>query len=379
MTFELTQEQAAIQAMAKDFAEKVVAPLAAETDKTGKFPADTFKQLAEQGLLTVNIPEEYGGAGLDDLCKVLSLIEISKACGSTGEIYAVQCLVDDILMKFGTEEQKQKYLGIAAEGKVGAFALTEPGAGSDAAGVKTKAVLDGNEYVINGSKCFTSNMGKNEGEFVIVIALTQPELGTKGFSAIIVDKGTPGFTIGKTEDKLGLRGAAVSEMIFENCRVPKENLLGKEGMGLKIALGGLDGGRIGIASMSVGVAKGAFEAAVEYAKQRVQFGKPIAAQPVIQSYIAEMATRIEAAEGILFKAVDLCMRGLPYTKEAAMAKYYASETACYVTDRALQIHGGYGYMKDYPVERMYRDARLLTIGEGTSEIQKVVISKAILK
>lgn len=379
MTFELTQEQAAVQEMAKDFAEKVVAPIAAETDKTGKFPADTLKQLAEQGLLTVNIPEEYGGAGLDELSKVLALIEISKVCGSSGEIYAVQCLVDDIIMKFGTEEQKQKYIGIATEGKVGAFALTEPGAGSDAAGVKTKAVLDGDEYVINGSKCFTSNMGKDEGEFAIVVALTQPELGTKGFSAIIVDKGTPGFTIGKTEDKLGLRGAAVSEMIFENCRVPKSNLLGKEGMGLKIALGGLDGGRIGIAAMSVGVAKGAFEQAVAYSKQRVQFGKPIAAQPVIQGYIADMATRIEASYTLLCEAVDLCMRGLPYTKEAAMAKYFASETACYVTDRALQIHGGYGYMKDYPIERMYRDARLLTIGEGTSEIQRVVISKSILR
>lgn len=379
MTFELTQEQATVKEMAKDFAEKVVAPIAAETDKTGKFPADTFRQLAEQGLLTVNIPEEYGGAGLDGLCKVLSIIEVSKKCGSSGEIYAVQCLVDDILMKFGNEEQKKKYLGIVAEGKVGAFALTEPGAGSDAAGVKTKAVLDGDEYVINGSKCFTSNMGRDEGEFAIVVALTQPELGTKGFSAIIVDRGTPGFIIGKTEDKLGLRGAAVSEMIFENCRVPKSNLLGKEGMGLKIALGGLDGGRIGIAAMSVGIAKGAFEQAVEYSKQRVQFGKPISAQPVIQGYLAEMETRIEASEALLMKAVDLSMRGLPYTKEAAMAKYFASETACYVTDRALQIHGGYGYMKDYPIERMYRDARLLTIGEGTSEIQRMVISKFILK
>lgn len=379
MTFELNEEQRAIQEMAKDFAEKVIAPKADEIDKTGKFPKETFEKLGELGLNSIDVPEEYGGAGLDYFSKILAIIEVSRKCGSTGEAYAVNGLVNDVFLKYGTDEQKKKYLPIIANGGMGAFALTEPGAGSDAAGVKTKAVLDGDEYVINGTKCFTSNMGPDEGEFAVVACLTDPEKGVRGMSAIIVDKNTPGFRIGKTEDKMGLRGASVSELIFEDCRVPKENLLGKEGEGFKVAMASLDGGRIGIAALSYGLGLEALDLAIAYAKERVAFGKPIAMQPVLQDYFAEMATRLEASYGLICRAIDLRMRGLPYSKEAAMAKYFASEAASYVADRAVQIHGGYGYMKDYAVERIYRDVRLCTIGEGTSEIQKVVIAKSILK
>ena len=378
MNFKLTPDHEAIIADVKAFAKKEIAPLAAEIDSESKFPAEIIKKMAELGYMGINIPEEYGGSGLDDVYKVLVVREIAKYCASTAEILAVQSLVNDIIIRKGTEEQKQKYLPMVNEGKLGAFALAEAGAGSDAGAVRTKAISDGDNYIINGSKCFISNMGPDEGDFVILIALTDPSAGMKGMSAIIVDRGTPGFSIGKVEDKMGIRGAAVSELIFEDCVVPKTNLVGKEGEGFKIAMSALDGGRIGIAAQALGIAEAAIEASVEYSKQRNQFGKPVSALQGIQWYLADMATRTEAAKLLILQAADMRSRGENVTKEAAMAKYYASENAVYVTDRAVQIHGGYGYMKDYPIERMYRDARITPLYEGTSEVQKMVISRAVI-
>lgn len=378
MNFKLTPDHEAIIADVKAFAKKEIAPLAAEIDSESKFPAEIIKKMAELGYMGINIQEEYGGSGLDDVYKVLVVREIAKYCASTAEILAVQSLVNDIIIRKGTEEQKQKYLPMVNEGKIGAFALTEAGAGSDAGAVRTKAISDGDNYIINGSKCFISNMGPEEGDFVILIALTDPSAVMKGMSAIIVDRGTPGFSIGKVEDKMGIRGAAVSELIFEDCVVPKTNLVGKEGEGFKIAMSALDGGRIGIAAQALGIAEAAIEASVEYSKQRNQFGKPVSALQGIQWYLADMATRTEAAKLLILQAADMRSRGENVTKEAAMAKYYASENAVYVTDRAVQIHGGYGYMKDYPIERMYRDARITPLYEGTSEVQKMVISRAVI-
>ncbi len=378
MEFKLTPDHEAIIADVRAFAKKEIAPLAAEIDAESKFPAEIIKKMAELGYMGINIPEEYGGAGLDDVYKVLVVREIAKCCASTAEILAVQSLVNDILVTKGTKEQKEKYLPMVAEGRIGAFALTEAGAGSDASAARTKAVSDGDNYIINGSKCFISNMGPEEGDYVILIALTDPSAGVKGMSAIIVDRGTPGFSIGKVEDKMGIRGAAVSELVFEDCVVPKTNLIGKEGEGFKIAMSALDGGRIGIAAQALGIAEAAIDASVEYSKQRSQFGKPISALQGIQWYLADMATRTEAAKLLILQAADMRSRGENVTKEAAMAKYFASENAVYVTDRAVQIHGGYGYMKDYPIERMYRDARITPLYEGTSEVQKMVISRAVI-
>ena len=378
MGFKLTPDHEAIIADVRAFAKKEIAPFAAEIDAESKFPAEIIKKMAELGYMGINIPEEYGGAGLDDVYKVLVVREIAKCCASTAEILAVQSLVNDILVTKGTKEQKEKYLPMVAEGRIGAFALTEAGAGSDASAARTKAVSDGDNYIINGSKCFISNMGPEEGDYVILIALTDPSAGVKGMSAIIVDRGTPGFSIGKVEDKMGIRGAAVSELVFEDCVVPKTNLIGKEGEGFKIAMSALDGGRIGIAAQALGIAEAAIDASVEYSKQRNQFGKPISALQGIQWYLADMATRTEAAKLLILKAADMRSRGENVTKEAAMAKYFASENAVYVTDRAVQIHGGYGYMKDYPIERMYRDARITPLYEGTSEVQKMVISRAVI-
>lgn len=378
MGFKLTPDHEAIIADVRAFAKKEIAPFAAEIDAESKFPAEIIKKMAELGYMGINIPEEYGGAGLDDVYKVLAVREIAKCCASTAEILAVQSLVNDILVTKGTKEQKEKYLPMVAEGRIGAFALTEAGAGSDAGAARTKAVSDGDNYIINGSKCFISNMGPEEGDYVILIALTDPSAGVKGMSAIIVDRGTPGFSIGKVEDKMGIRGAAVSELVFEDCVVPKTNLIGKEGEGFKIAMSALDGGRIGIAAQALGIAEAAIDASVEYSKQRSQFGKPISALQGIQWYLADMATRTEAAKLLILQAADMRSRGENVTKEAAMAKYFASENAVYVTDRAVQIHGGYGYMKDYPIERMYRDARITPLYEGTSEVQKMVISRAVI-
>ena len=374
-----TEEQLSVQELVKDFAKKELEPIAAELDQTGRFPKEIISKMAELGITALNVPEVYGGAGLDTVSEVLIITELAKKCASTAEIIAVHTLVNSIFINHGNEEQKKKYLGMAAEGKIGAFALTEPGAGSDASAAKTKAESDGDFYVLNGTKCFISNMGPEEGDYVVVIALTNPELKTKGMSAIVVDRGTPGFSIGKTESKMGLHAAAVSELIFDNCRVPKSNLIGNEGEGFKIAMKALDGGRIGMASQALGISDAAIEASVQYTKERVQFGKPISALQGIQWYIADMAARTEAARALVLTAAEAYDNKQPVTKLASMAKYIASENGVWVTNKALQIHGGYGYMTDYPIERMYRDARIIPLYEGTSEIQKVVIAREVMK
>lgn len=379
MAIILTEDQEAMVQLARRFAEKDIAPYSQEMDEEAELRPEIIAKMAELGFMGINIPEEYGGAGLDEVTKVLVIEEIARVDASVAELLSVHTLVNDIFLKQANEEQKKKYLPMAVQGKIGAFALTEPGAGSDAAAASTKAVADGDDYVINGTKCFISNMGPNEGDYVVLIALTEPDKKTKGMSAIIVDRGTPGFTVGKTENKMGLRAAPVSELIFENCRVPKSNLIGQEGRGFMIAMSALDGGRIGMGAQAVGVAEGALDAAVKYSGQRVQFGKPINANQGIQWYLADMATTTEAAKLLVWNAANLLQNGFNINKEAAMAKYYASENAVAVCNKALQIHGGYGYMKDYAIERMYRDARIIPLYEGTSEVQKMVISRAVIK
>ena len=377
--FELNESQKDIQDIVRQYAQEKVKPLAEEIDREGRYPAENINGRTEMGIMGINIPEAYGGAGMDELTKCLVIIELAKVCASTAVIVDVHYLVSDIIMSMGTEAQKAKYLSMAAEGKLGAFCLTEPGAGSDAGGLKTKAVKDGDDFILNGAKCFISNCGPHEGNHFVVIALTDPEKKTHGgMTAFLIDRDNPGLSIGKTEDKMGIRGSEVSELILTDCRVPADAILGKIGDGFKIAMIGLDGGRIGIASQAVGIAEGALEAGVKYAKEREQFGKPIAAKQGLQWYIADMATRLEAAKLLVYEAADLRERGEDVTTVAAMAKLYAGEAACYITDLALQIHGGYGYMKDYAIERMYRDARITRIYEGTSEVQKMVISRNII-
>lgn len=377
--FKLNEEQRMIRDTIRDFAINEVLPRADELDKTGAFPHESVAQLTEMGIIGLAIPEEYGGSGVDDeILKALCVEELAKVCASTACVLDVHFLFSDILMRKGNDAQKSKYLPLAAQGKIGGFALTEPGAGSDAGAARTTAVLDGDCYVLNGTKCFISNLGQDAGYMFVVVALTDPAKGTKGMSAFIVDRDMPGVSVGKTENKMGLNASSVSELVLDNVRVPAENLLGKLGEGFKIAMMGLDGGRIGIAAQAVGVAEGALSEAVKYANSRVQFGKPVSANQGLQWYFAEMATRTEAARLLTLQAADARQKGESCTKLAAMAKLYASETACFVCDLALQIHGGYGYMKDFPIERMYRDARILRIYEGTSEVQKMVISKEVL-
>lgn len=379
MTFELTKEQKLLVKLVKDFAQNEVAPLAEEIDRSGRFPNDLVKKMAKVGLTGLNIPKEYGGAGMNEVCKVLAVSEIAKACSSTAEFYAVQLLVNGIIVNNGSKEQKEKYLKWALEGGIGAFALTEPGAGSDAGGLQTTAVLDGDEYVINGSKCFISNMGPEEGDYAVVIALTDRAKKTRGMTAFLIDRDTPGFIVGKTEDKMGICGAAVSELIFEDCRVPKSAVLGKIGSGFKVAMSGLDSGRVGIAAQACGEAQAALDLAIAYSKQRVQFNRPISTKQGLQWYLAEMATELRAAQLLTLEAADKRDRNEPAAMSASMAKFYAAETAVKVAGKALQIHGGYGYIKDYAIERIYRDSRILTIYEGTSEVQKIVIAKELLK
>ena len=377
--FNLNEEQRMIRDTVREFAINEVLPRADELDKTGAFPHESVAQLTEMGIIGPAIPEEYGGSGVDDeILKALCVEELAKVCASTACVLDVHFLFSDILMRKGNDAQKAKYLPLAAQGKIGGFALTEPGAGSDAGAARTTAVLAGDFYVLNGTKCFISNLGQDAGYMFVVVALTDPAKGTKGMSAFIVDRDMPGVSVGKTENKMGLNASSVSELVLDNVRVPAVNLLGKLGEGFKIAMMGLDGGRIGIAAQAVGVAEGALSEAVKYANSRVQFGKPVSANQGLQWYFAEMATRTEAARLLTLQAADARQKGESCTKLAAMAKLYASETACFVCDLALQIHGGYGYMKDFPIERMYRDARILRIYEGTSEVQKMVISKEVL-
>ena len=377
--FNFTEEQLMIRDTVRDFAQNEVLPRAAELDLNCAFPHEAMEALTKMGIAGLAVPEEYGGSGVDDeILKALVIEELAKVCASTAGVLDVHYLYIDIVLRKGTEAQKKKYLSLAAQGKLGGFALTEPGAGSDAGAARTTAVKDGDYYVLNGTKCFISNLGQDAGWQFVVIALTEPEKGTKGMTAFIVERDMPGFSVGKAERKMGLNGSAVSEMILENVRVPEENVLGKLGEGFKIAMMGLDGGRIGIAAQAVGLAEGALGEAVKYANTRVQFGKPVAVNQGLQWYFAEMATRVEAAKLLTLRAADARQKGENCTKLAAMAKLYASETACFVCDQALQVHGGYGYMKDFPIERMYRDARILRIYEGTSEVQKMVISKEVL-
>lgn len=379
MQFKLTDEHDMIRKMVRDFAKKEVEPTAAERDEEERFDRTLFDKMAELGLTGIPWPEEYGGIGSDYLAYCIAVEELSRVCASTGvTLSAHTSLAGWPLYSFGTEEQKQKYLRPMAEGqKIGAYGLTEPGAGSDAGGMSTQARLEADHYVLNGSKIFITNGGI--ADTYIVFALTDPTSKQKGTSAFIIEKDFPGFSIGKKERKLGIRSSPTTEIIFEDCQVPKENLLGKEGEGFKIAMMTLDGGRNGIAAQAVGIAQGALDAAVEYAKGRVQFGKPIAAQQGVSFKLAEMATSVEAARLLTYQAAWLESEGLPYGKESAMSKLFAGDTAMKVTTEAVQVFGGYGYTKDYPVERYMRDAKITQIYEGTQEIQKLVISRMLTK
>lgn len=365
--------------MVREFSRKVIAATAAERDKTKQFPADNFKQMGELGLMGMMIPEAYGGEAADTVSYVLALSEIAYSCASTSVVMSVQnSIVCESLNNFGTEEQKHQFLVPLASGEwIGAFGLTEPEAGSDPVSQETTAVKEGDEWVINGTKRFITS-GKYS-KIVLVTAKTDTAKGHKGISCFIIPKDTPGLIVGHVEDKMGLRASDTTDLIFENCRVPDSLMLGKEGDGFKIAMSGLDSGRIGIAAQSYGVAMAAFDAAVKYAKKRKQFGVPISKHQAIRFQIADMATQIEAAKQLIFSAASLKDRKESYTREASIAKLFASEMVNQVTARAIQMHGGYGFTKDYPVERFYRDARVFTIYEGTSEIQRIVISNQILK
>jgi butyryl-CoA dehydrogenase len=374
----LTEEQQMMQRMVRDFAENEIRPVAQEMDASGEFPWEIIRRMGSLGLMGLPIPEEYGGSGADTITYAIAVEEISRVSGSLGITLASHVSLGlDLIDHFGTEEQKRKYLSPLARGQgLAAFGLTEPEAGSDAGAVKTTAVLDGDQWVINGQKVFITS--GSIADVVVVAAVTDKSAGTKGISNFLVEKDTPGFRPGRDEEKIGLKASVTSQLFFEDCRVPKDNLLGQRGEGYKQFLITLDGGRISIGAMALGLAQGAFEAAVEYSKQRVQFGQPIAKFQAIQWMIADMATEIDAARMMVYRAAWMKDQGVRYTKEAAMAKLYASEAAERACFKAIQIHGGYGYMREYDVERIYRDNRLTTIGEGTSEIQRLVIARQIL-
>ncbi|TMW72136.1 acyl-CoA dehydrogenase [Alteribacter natronophilus] len=378
MEFLLTEEQQMIRKMVRDFAENEVAPTAAERDEEERFDRAIFDQMGELGLTGIPWPEEYGGIGADYLSYVIAVEELSRVCGSTGVTLSAHIsLAGWPIYTFGTEEQKQKYLRPMAEGKkMGAYGLTEPGSGSDAANMKTTAKRDGDDYILDGSKIFITNAG--EAEIYVVFAVTDPEKKHKGVSAFIVEKGTPGFSMGKKESKLGIRSSPTLEIIFDQCRVPAENMLGKEGEGFKIAMMTLDGGRNGIAAQAVGIAQGALDASVDYAKERKQFGKPIGVQQGIAFKLADMATKIEASRLLTYQAAWRESKGISYGLQSAMSKLFAGDTAMEVTTEAVQVFGGYGYIKEYPVERYMRDAKITQIYEGTNEIQRLVISKMLL-
>jgi butyryl-CoA dehydrogenase len=378
MAYQLNEEQRMIRAMVREFARDVVLPTAAERDRTKEFPAENLKRMGELGLMGMNVPPEYNGAGVDSVSYSLALQEIGYACASTAVVMSVHNSVAcGPVYLYGSDYQKETYLKpLAAGNMLGSFALTESSAGSDPASQKTKAVKDGDSYIINGTKMFITS-GKSS-DITVVTAYTDREKKHRGISAFVVEKGTPGFHVGKEEDKMGLRASDTVELIFEDCRVPSENLLGQEGDGFVIAMASLDGGRIGIASKSVGLAQACLDAAVSYAKERVQFNKPISRFQGIRWMIADMATQIEAARLLTFNAAAMKDRGENFSGAASMAKLFASEMANKVAYQALQIHGGYGYMKEFPVERYYRDVRVFTIYEGTSEIQRIVIANNII-
>ncbi len=384
MDFQLSKEHAMARSLFRDFAEKEVKPRAIEVDETEEFPRDTVEKMAHYGFLGIPVPKEYGGQGCDPLTYAMCVEELSRVCGTTGVIVSAHTsLCVDPIMTYGTEEQKQKYVVPLAKGeKLGAFGLTEPGAGTDAQGVQTKAELDGDEWVLNGSKCFITN-GK-EADIYIIIAYTSVDVDPKGrkkkrFSAFIVEKGTPGFSFGTKENKMGIRGSSTYELIFQDCRIPKENLLGQQGKGFPIAMHTLDGGRIGIASQALGLAQGALDRTIEYVKERKQFGRSIAQFQNTQFQLADMYAKVEAARLLVYKAADAKKNQSTYSVEAAAAKLMAAEVAMEVTTKCVQLFGGYGYIREYEVERMMRDAKITEIYEGTSEVQRMVISGAILK
>jgi len=388
MDFTLNKEHEMARSLFKEFAENEAKPLAQEVDEKEMFPRETVDKMAKYGFLGIPVPKEYGGQGCDILTYVMCVEELSKVCGTSGVIVSAHTsLCADPIMTFGTEEQKQKYLVPLAKGeKLGAFGLTEPGAGTDAQGQQTKAVLDGGEWVLNGSKCFITN-GKEADVYVIFAVTGKIEKRgrmMKEISAFIVEKGTPGFSFGTKENKMGIRGSSTYELIFTDCRIPKENLLGQQGKGFQIAMHTLDGGRIGIAAQALGIAEGALERTIAYTNERKQFGKPISGFQNTQFQLADMATKVEAAKMLVYKAAMkkqeyVTNNKVSYSVEAAMAKLYAAEVAMEVTTKAVQLHGGYGYIREYEVERMMRDAKITEIYEGTSEVQRMVISAALLK
>lgn len=379
MQFQLTEDQQMIQKLARDFAEKRLAPSVAERDEKEEFSRELFNEIGEMGLTGVCFPEAYGGAGGDVLSYILAVEELSKVDDGMGiTLSATVSLCAWPIYAYGTEEQKQKYLVPLLEGeKLGAFGLTEPNAGTDAAAQQTVAVADGEDYLLNGSKVFITNGG--EAEIYVIFAMTDKAKGTKGITAFIVEKDMPGFSFGKKEHKMGIHTSLTNELVFQNVRLPKSNMLGKVGEGFKIAMSTLDGGRIGVAAQALGIAQGALDHAIRYSKERVQFGKPIAQNQALAFMMADMATKIEAARFLVYHAAYLKDQGLPYSKEAAMAKLYASDVAMEVSTDAVQIFGGYGYSREYPVERLMRNAKITQIYEGTNQVQRMVISGAILK
>lgn len=379
MNFEHTKTDELFLQMIREFAEKEVKPLAAEIDDTERFPEETVRKMARLGLMGIPVPVEYGGAGGNNIHYTMAVEELSRVCATTGVILSAHtslCIAP--IMEHGTPDQKKKYLPKLASGEwLGAFGLTEPNAGTDASAQQTTAVREGDHYVLNGSKIFITNAG--HADVYVIMAMTDKSKGTKGISAFIVEKDFPGFSVGKKEKKMGIRGSATCELIMENCIVPAENLLGQEGKGFSIAMKTLDGGRIGIASQALGIAQGALDETVRYVKERKQFGKPLAKFQNMQFQLADLATKIEASRLLVRKAADKKDRKVPYSADAAMAKLFAAETAMETTTKAVQFHGGYGYTREYPVERMMRDAKITEIYEGTSEVQKMVIAGALLK
>ena len=379
MDFVLSKEHEMARTLFRDFAQTEVKPLAQEVDETEQFPWETVHKMQKLGFMGIPMPKEFGGQGCDTLTYAMCVEELSKVCGTTGVIVSAHTsLCAEPIRKWGTKEQKEKYLVPLASGqKVGAFGLTEPGAGTDASGQQTKAVLDGDHYVLNGSKIFITNGGA--ADIYVVFAMTDKSKGNHGISAFIVEKEFPGFSIGTKEKKMGIRGSATTELIFQDCIVPKENLLGKEGQGFVVAMTTLDGGRIGIASQALGLAQGALDNTIAYVKERKQFGRALAKFQNTQFQLADMHTKVEAARCLVYKAALAKDTQKRYSLEAAMAKLYAAEVAMEVTTKAVQLHGGYGYTREYDVERMMRDAKITEIYEGTSEVQRMVISSNILK
>ena len=384
MKFDLTEEQQMIREMARSFAEREVRPKAAELDETGRYPEELVKKMAELGLMGVAVPEQWGGAGMDYVSYAIAMEEISRACASTAVIMSVNnSLVCDPIYSFGTDAQKAKYLTPLAQGELlGCFALSEPGTGSDAAAQTCSIKRDGDHYLVNGTKNFITN--GPQADICVLIGMTDSSKGVRGITALIVEMTTPGCEVGKIEDKMGIRASGTSSIIFEDCRVPAENLLGAEGKGFAVAMSTLDGGRIGIAAQALGIARAAFEDSVRYSTERSAFGSPISELQAIQHKIADMATEIDAARLLIWRAAYLKQKNkedgrTPYGKESAMAKLYASEMSHRVVHQAVQVHGGYGYLKEFPVERYYRDQRITEIYEGTSEIQRLVVARAVLK